>query len=133
MPDQRIKKIILITTDSLYGMQSAAMVYRYAKDNGLSAVVKYVRPTSDNTDALHAIAYQPNPCIICFDNDALDFMSYESGIKMIAHLQNASDFFNVFRYDSLDQISSYLGVPKPDMTTDDHAHAAVPYVGESHG
>lgn len=133
MPDQRIKKIILITTDSLYGMQSAAMVYRYAKDNDLPAIVEYVSPASDNAGVLPAIAYLRDPCIVCFDNETLDFMSYESGRKVISHLQNAPDFFSVFRYDSLDQLSSHLGVPKPDMTIDDHAHAAVPYVGESHG
>lgn len=133
MPDQRIKKIILITTDSIYGMQSAAMVYRYAKDNGIPAVVEYVSPANHDADLLPVIAYLRDPCIICFDNEALDFMTYESGRKMISHLQNTPDFFSVFRYDSLDQLSSHLGVPKPDMTTDDHAHAAVPYVGESHG
>ena len=44
MPDQRIRKIVLITTDSIYGMQSAAMVYRYAKDNDIPAIVEYVSP-----------------------------------------------------------------------------------------
>lgn len=133
MPDQRIRKIVLITTDSIYGMQSAAMVYRYAKDNDIPAVVEYVSPANHDADLLPAIAYLRDPCIVCFDNEALDFMPYESGRKMISHLQNAPDFFSVFRYDSLDQLSSHLGVPKPDMTTDDHAHAAVPYVGEPHG
>ena len=133
MPDQRIRKIVLITTDSIYGMQSAAMVYRYAKDNDIPAIVEYVSPTNQDADLLPAIPYLSDPCIVCFDNEALDFMTYESGRKMISHLQNAPDFFSVFRYDSLDQLSSHLGVPKPDMTTDDHAHAAVPYVGESHG
>ena len=116
MPDQRIRKIVLITTDSIYGMQSAAM-----------------GPANHDADLLPAIAYLRDPCIVCFDNEALDFMPYESGRKTISHLQNVPDFFSVFRYDSLDQLSSHLGVPKPDMTTDDHAHAAVPYVGESHG
>lgn len=133
MPGQRIRKIVLITTDSIYGMQSAAMVYRYAKDNDISAVVQYVSPASDNAAPILAIAHPCDPSIVCFDNEALDFMSYESKRKTISHLQNAPDFFSVFRYDSLDQLSSHLGVPKPDMTTDDHAHAAVPYVGELHG
>lgn len=133
MLDQRIKKIVLITTDSIYGMQSAAMVYRYAKDNDLPAVVQYVSPMSDNMDPILAIAYPCDSSVVYFDNEALDFMPYDLHMKAFSYLQNAPDFFRIIRYDSLDQLSSYLGVPKPDMTIDDHAHAAAPYVGELHG
>ena len=128
-------KIILITTDSICGMESASMVYRYAKEHDIPAYVDYIGGTHDMTDLLFYVKHGAHPqisgSVVAVDDAVFHFMPFHAQTDLLFALSALREdpSCKVLVFETLHELSKFLNIPIPDMTTDDHAHAAEPYIG----